>query len=104
MLDACGDAVMVPKFDSVPGVFEGVMSCSHGVGPNALQLGTTSCGTLTLRYGTSVDCADASSVCRTSGTDVPRKSSPVLRWGEGGGGIAAVIARLYALEFRRFSL
>ena len=36
MLDACGDAVMVPAFDSVPDVFEGV---SHGVGPDALQLG-----------------------------------------------------------------
>ena len=38
----------------------------------------TSCGTLTLQYGSSVDCADASSVCRISGADVPRKCSAML--------------------------
>ena len=43
----------------------------------ACSWAATSCGTLTLQYSSSVDCVDASSVCRISGADVPRKSCPM---------------------------
>ena len=74
VLDACGDAVVVlhltasRKYSRVSATASAQMAC------NWLA---TRCDTLTLRYGSSVGCVDASSACWTSEASVARESFPM---------------------------
>ena len=60
VLNACGDAFTMLALNCI---VDTLMAVSHSVSPDASNWVATSCSALTLRYKSSVSCADASSAC-----------------------------------------